>query len=171
MVSGTSRTTAPLPIARPCRARPLQQRPRRTPGHGDLSPRTGPHRLSASYFPGRPTQRREVGCGAVCARSCILGTDSRRHPDGHAVRLTRVPMVLPQAPDQRWSPDFVSDCLAARRFRNPGGGRRLHPRVPGGRRTHSAGRGCPATSSGTTRCASNSTRLRNERARKKSSRM
>jgi putative transposase len=30
---------------------------------------------------------------------------------------TRAPMVLPQAADQRWSLDFVSDCLAARRFR------------------------------------------------------
>jgi putative transposase len=30
---------------------------------------------------------------------------------------TRAAMVLPQAPDQRWSLDFVSDCLAARRFR------------------------------------------------------
>ena len=27
------------------------------------------------------------------------------------------PLALPQAPDQRWSLDFVSDCLAARRFR------------------------------------------------------
>jgi putative transposase len=31
---------------------------------------------------------------------------------------TRAPLTLPQAPDQRWSLDFVSDCLAAaRRFR------------------------------------------------------
>ena len=30
---------------------------------------------------------------------------------------TRAPLALPQAPDQRWSLDFVSDCLAARRFR------------------------------------------------------
>jgi hypothetical protein len=31
---------------------------------------------------------------------------------------TRAPSALPQAPDQRWSLDFVSDCLAAaRRFR------------------------------------------------------
>jgi putative transposase len=30
---------------------------------------------------------------------------------------TRLPLALPQAPDQRWSLDFVSDCLAARRFR------------------------------------------------------
>ena len=30
---------------------------------------------------------------------------------------TRAALALPQAPDQRWSLDFVSDCLAARRFR------------------------------------------------------
>jgi putative transposase len=30
---------------------------------------------------------------------------------------TRAPLAVPQAPDQRWSLDFVSDCLAARRFR------------------------------------------------------
>ena len=30
---------------------------------------------------------------------------------------TRASLPLPQAPDQRWSLDFVSDCLAARRFR------------------------------------------------------
>jgi putative transposase len=30
---------------------------------------------------------------------------------------TRAPLALPQAPDQRWSLDFVSDCFAARRFR------------------------------------------------------
>jgi putative transposase len=30
---------------------------------------------------------------------------------------TRAPAALPQAPNQRWSLDFVSDCLAARRFR------------------------------------------------------
>jgi len=30
---------------------------------------------------------------------------------------TRAPLALPQAPDQRWSLDFVSDCLAVRRFR------------------------------------------------------
>src|SRR5262245_4957555 len=31
---------------------------------------------------------------------------------------TREPLAVPQAPDQRWSSDFVSDCLAAaRRFR------------------------------------------------------
>ena len=30
---------------------------------------------------------------------------------------TRAPLALPKAPDQRWSLDFVSDCLAARRFR------------------------------------------------------
>jgi putative transposase len=30
---------------------------------------------------------------------------------------TRAPLALPQAPDQRWSLDFVPDCLAARRFR------------------------------------------------------
>jgi putative transposase len=30
---------------------------------------------------------------------------------------TRSPAALPQAPNQRWSLDFVSDCLAARRFR------------------------------------------------------
>ena len=30
---------------------------------------------------------------------------------------TRASLALPQAPDQRWSLDFVSDCLAARRFR------------------------------------------------------
>jgi putative transposase len=28
---------------------------------------------------------------------------------------TRAPLALPQAPDQRWSLDFVSDCLAAAR--------------------------------------------------------
>jgi putative transposase len=30
---------------------------------------------------------------------------------------TRAAPALPQAPDQRWSLDFASDCLAARRFR------------------------------------------------------
>jgi putative transposase len=30
---------------------------------------------------------------------------------------TRAPLAVPQAPDQRWSLDFVSDCLVARRFR------------------------------------------------------
>ena len=30
---------------------------------------------------------------------------------------TRAPLAVPKAPDQRWSLDFVSDCLAARRFR------------------------------------------------------
>jgi putative transposase len=30
---------------------------------------------------------------------------------------TRAPLTVPKAPDQRWSLDFVSDCLAARRFR------------------------------------------------------
>jgi putative transposase len=30
---------------------------------------------------------------------------------------TRASLALPQGPDQRWSLDFVSDCLAARRFR------------------------------------------------------
>ena len=30
---------------------------------------------------------------------------------------TRAPAALPQAPNQRWSLDFVSDCLVARRFR------------------------------------------------------
>ena len=30
---------------------------------------------------------------------------------------TRAALALPQAPDQRWSLDFVSDCLAARRCR------------------------------------------------------
>ena len=29
----------------------------------------------------------------------------------------RAPLALPQVPDQRWSLDFASDCLAARRFR------------------------------------------------------
>jgi transposase InsO family protein len=48
------------------------------------------------------------------------------HEEGLAVRRrrgrkratgTRASLALPQAPDQRWSLDFVSDCLAARRFR------------------------------------------------------
>jgi putative transposase len=30
---------------------------------------------------------------------------------------TRAPLALLQAPDQRWSLDFASDCLTARRFR------------------------------------------------------
>jgi putative transposase len=30
---------------------------------------------------------------------------------------TRAPAAMPQAPNQRWSLDFVSDCLVARRFR------------------------------------------------------
>jgi putative transposase len=40
----------------------------------------------------------------------------RRHGRKRATE-TRVPLALPQAPDQRWSLDFVSDCLAAQRFR------------------------------------------------------
>ena len=52
---------------------------------------------------------------------------------------TRVPMAIPQEPNQRWSVDFVSDSLACgRRFRMHGRHRRLQPGMPGMHRRHLA---------------------------------
>jgi putative transposase len=44
---------------------------------------------------------------------------------------TRAPMSLPQAQNQRWSLDFVSDVLAGTPLPRPYGRRTLHPRVRG----------------------------------------
>lgn len=48
---------------------------------------------------------------------CEEGLAVRRRRGRKRATGTRAPLALPQAPDQRWSLDFVSDCLAARRFR------------------------------------------------------
>jgi putative transposase len=45
------------------------------------------------------------------------GLAVRRRRGRKRATATRAPAALPQAPNQRWSLDFVSDCLAARRFR------------------------------------------------------
>ena len=44
---------------------------------------------------------------------------------------TRVPMTLPQGPNQRWSLDFLSDFLRWSAVPHPGDRRRLHAGMPG----------------------------------------
>ena len=61
--------------------RSLRQRPRCT---ADRPPRMGPHGLSASYFPGRPAEGREVGCCAVCARTDTLRIIEGEHGENTA---------------------------------------------------------------------------------------
>ena len=45
---------------------------------------------------------------------------------------TRAPMVVPQSPNERWSIDFCVQSVPRRApLAHPGGGRRLHARMPG----------------------------------------
>jgi adenylate cyclase len=54
---------------------------------------------------------KELGRPLLCSAAFAAGLAASARPG------TRASLALPQAPDQRWSLDFVSDCLAARRFR------------------------------------------------------
>ena len=67
-----------------------------------------------------------------------------RHRGGRKRAIgTRGPMLVPMAPNQQWSLDFVSDQLTdGRRFRDADRGRQLHPRMPGARGRHIVVR-CP----------------------------
>ena len=56
----------------------------------------------------------------------------RRGGRKRAIGQRGAPMETPAVANQRWRLDFVSDQLTdGRRLPDPGGGRRLHPRMPG----------------------------------------
>jgi hypothetical protein len=88
-------------------------------GHGDAPPRSRPHRLSASYFSGRAAKEREVGCGAVRARSQIFRTGSCYHSNGRAATTTLVRDEYERTPDfgcNQWAtPDEAAERRAGSR--------------------------------------------------------
>lgn len=74
------------------------------------------------------------------------GLSVKRRRGRKRARGTRVPMPVAAWPNARWSLDFVSDSFgASRKFRIPGGDRRLHAGMPVPRGRHQSVwcAGCP----------------------------
>ena len=117
--------TGPLSASRLRAARHRPEDVRRPERRGDEAVR---ERLRALAGEWRRFGYRRLGI--LLAREGMVMNDKKLYrlyrEEGLAVRRrrgrkratgTRAPAALPQAPNQRWSLDFVSDCLVARRFR------------------------------------------------------